>query len=129
MYILPMQLRTVKCQASVGKHYACGGVAYKWDDVGRLSCEPVCQLLVVGDQVVNVDVAVILLQKRILFQLVSVSRLMWVLRGSREIRNAPVNVVVVQSEAEDELFKLLLQLNARVGGVVECGIICARRVH
>lgn len=45
------------------------------------------------------------------------------------MRDAPVNVVVVQSEAEDELFKLFLELNARVGGVVECGIIRARRVH
>lgn len=45
---------------------------YEWYDVRRLRSELVCQLLVVGDQMRNIHVAVVLLDKNVFADLIPV---------------------------------------------------------
>lgn len=70
------------------------------------------QLLAVVDQVVNVDIAVVLLQKGVFLQLVSVEERSTIARLSEcwRCRNQPVGVVVVMSELQNEVLQLSLNL-------------------
>lgn len=74
------------------------------------------QLFAVVDQVVNVDIAVVLLQKGVFLQLVSVEERSAIARLSecRRRRNQPVGVVVVMSELQNEVLQLSLNLCAVV---------------
>lgn len=85
---------------------------YQRDDLRGLGHQLVGEVLVVGYQIHNVDVAIELVQKRIVFELVSVDK------------------VVVDPEAEDEGLKLHLDLDAGIRTIVECrpeGLRCVHR--
>lgn len=89
---------------------------YQRDDLCRLGHQFVGEVLIVCDQVYYVDVAVEFVQKRVVFELISVDE------------------VVVDSEAENEGFELHLNLDTGIRTVVECrpeGLRCVyrSRVH
>jgi hypothetical protein len=56
---------------SISRSFLGYRTAYEWNDLCRFSDESVCKLLIEGDKVSNIDVAIVLFQENILADLVS----------------------------------------------------------
>lgn len=88
------------------------------------------QLLVELNQITNIDIAIVLLEKRILAQLISSAAISHLLCESYSAnRNLPVDERIVQSEVKNEGLELRLDLEICVLVLRKRGIVNVGRVN
>ena len=88
--------------------------SYQWNDFRRLRYQSMCEFLVEVDQIIYVDIAVVLLEQCIFFQLVTVGSISTAPGPNPDSRgeNVPVYKVVIKSEVKDEGLELRLELGS-----------------
>lgn len=87
------------------------------------------QLLVEADQVVDINVAVVLLEERIFPQLISAFELALAQSMvARQLERIPIDEVVVKAEVENESFQLRLKLQSSIRGIAKAWLIHMSRV-
>jgi hypothetical protein len=83
----------------------------QWYHLRRFGCQPVCQLFIVSDQISYVDIAVKVLQECVFSKLISrFPRQSCYRIREKNYANSPINEFVVDSELQDKLHKLFLDL-------------------